>query len=175
MFTEGMFKEDIMVTGKEELLEALIEAFIMEKGTHIFYETAAQKTVNKDAKEAFSTIAKWERKHMDYIQFLYQSFVEDRDVVSFDAFKEKVPAPAVEGGIPVKDMEDKLKAYADINDASALDLALEIEEKSCALYTRLSETAADSNTRVFMKDMIEQEHKHIKYLKDLRIKLAKTP
>lgn len=164
-----------MVTGKEELLEALIEAFIMEKGTNIFYETAAKKAVNREAKEAFLTLAKWEHKHMDYIQSLYQSFVEDRDLVSFETFKENVSAPAVEGGIPVKDLEEKLKEYADINDASVLSLALEIEEKSCALYTKLSETAFDSNTRVFMKDMVEQEQKHIKYLRDLRIKLAETP
>lgn len=164
-----------MVTGKDELLEALIEAFIMEKGTYIFYDTAAAKTVNRDAKEAFLTLAKWEHKHMDYIQFLYQSFVEDRDIVSFEIFKENVSAPAVEGGIPVKDMEERLKGYADINDASALGLALEIEEKSCALYTTLSETAVDSNTRVFMKDMVEQEKQHIKYLRALRTKLAETP
>lgn len=164
-----------MVTGKEELLEALIEAFIMEKGTNIFYEAAAKKTANRDAKEAFLTLAKWEHKHMDYIQFLYQSLVEDRDITSFEAFKENVSAPLIEGGIPVKDMEVRLREYADINDSSALDLALEIEEKSCGLYTRLSETAADGNTRVFMKDMVEQEKKHIKYLRDLRIKLAETP
>jgi hypothetical protein len=35
-----------MITGKEDLLMALSEAFLMEKGTKAFYSEAAEKSVN---------------------------------------------------------------------------------------------------------------------------------
>ena len=46
-----------MVTGKEDLLTALIEAYLMEKGTHDFYSGAAEKAANPDAKKIFSELS----------------------------------------------------------------------------------------------------------------------
>lgn len=163
-----------MITGKEELLQSLIEAFIMEKGTNNFYRYASEKALNEEAKKAFKALEQWESRHMDYIQFLYRSITEDHDMFSFEAFKNRVPATLVEGGIPVRDMEERIEEYLSINDTGAIALALEIEGKACNLYRRLAETAEDSNVRVFMKEMMEQELKHIDYLKDMRLKLAET-
>ncbi|GAB4417295.1 MAG: hypothetical protein OHK0032_13320 [Thermodesulfovibrionales bacterium] len=163
-----------MVTEKGELLQALIEAYMMEKGTNDFYMQASVKAINEEAKRAFRTLAEWEQRHMEYIQFLYQSIQGDRDMLSFEAFKNRVSAPDVEGGIPVKDLEAGLERYSFIDDIGALTLALETEGRAYNLYRRLSETVDDSNVRVFMREMMGQERGHINYLKDMRLRLAET-
>lgn len=163
-----------MISGKEGLLESLIEAFIMEKGTSDFYKYTSEKSLSREAKKAFKALEQWESKHMDYIQFLYKSLMEDHDLLSFETFKDRVPALVVEGGIPVSDLEERMEEYTSIDDTGAIMLALEIEGKAYNLYRRLSETADDSNAKVFMKEMMEQELEHIDYLKDVKVKIAET-
>lgn len=163
-----------MLTGKEDLLQSLIEAFLMEKGTREFYADAAQKALNADAKAAFRELSAWEEKHMDYIQSLYLSIQNDRDITGFEQFSLHAPAPVTEGGIPVKDLEAKMERHTFIDDTGALIVALEIEGKAYNLYRRMSEKAADSNARVIFKEMMEQELRHVEYLKRMRARLAET-
>lgn len=163
-----------MVTGKEDVMQALIEAFLMEKGTKEFYSQAAVKVSGHDAKEAFKNLSQWEQKHMDYIQFLYQSLQEDKEIKTFEEFKNRTDAPITEAGIPVKDLEAKIEEYNFIDDMKALTFAMEIEGKAYNLYHKFSQNALDTNAQVVFKEMMEQELKHVDYLKKLREKLIKV-
>jgi len=163
-----------MITGKEDLIQSLIEAYLMEKGTNEFYAQAALKSIDKEAKKTFKELADWEERHMEYIQFLYQSVQDERDIKGFEEFRNKTASPVTEAGIPVKELEMKLEQYNFIDDMGALIFALEIEGKAYNLYRKLSESASDSNARVVFKEMMEQELKHVDYLKKLRIRLAET-
>jgi rubrerythrin len=167
-------KEIFMVTGKEDLLTSLIEAFLMEKGTHDFYEKASAKVANPEAKNTFSDLSAWEEKHMEFIEFLYLSLQDDRDLQRFEEFKAKTEAPFTESGIPVKDMEAKVEESVFLDDMGAMIMALEMEGKAYNLYRNMSEKAADSNARVIFKEMMDMELEHIAYLKKLRTKLAET-
>ena len=122
-----------MITGKEHLLQALIEAFLMEKGTKEFYTDASGKSNNSDAKKIFRELADWEKKHMDFIQFLYQSINEEQGIKSFEEFSSGAEAPFTESGIPVKDLEARIEKYDFIDDMGALILALELEGKAYTL------------------------------------------
>ena len=51
-------------------------------------------------------------------------------------------------------------------------IAMETEGKAYSLYRRLSEEAPDSNAKVVFKEMMEQELKHIDYLKKMGAKIA---
>ncbi len=161
-----------MITGKEDLLGALIEAFLMEKGTKIFYSEAAEKAVSPDAKKTFQELSDWERTHMDFVQFLYRSVNGDQELRSFEEFRKNIEAPVTEAGIPVKDLQEKIEKYAVTDEMGALTLAMEIEGKAYNLYRRLSQNAADANAKVVFGEMMDQEVKHIDYLKKLRVKLA---
>jgi rubrerythrin len=161
-----------MITGKEDLLRALIEAYLMEKGTRVFYVSAAEKAANPEARKMFQELSAWEESHMDYIQYLYQAIDGDRDIKGFEAFQKRTEAPETESGIPVKEMEAKLEGYKFVDDKGALQLALEMEGKAYNLYRRLSGETSDSNARVVFGEMMEQEVKHIDYLKTMRTKFA---
>lgn len=161
-----------MMTGKEDLLQSLIEAFLMEKGTNIFYSHAAAKAATADARKMFQDLTVWEEKHMAFIQFLYQSIQGDRDVEGFEAFQAKADAPMTEAGIPVKDLESRVETFSFSGDAEAYAIALEIESKAYNLYRKLAAGAADGNARAVFSEMMEQEQKHIDYLKKTRGKFA---
>jgi rubrerythrin len=167
-------KESIMITGKENVLQALIEAYLMEKGTKEFYAAAAKKMENITAADAFKTLTGWEDKHMEYIQTLYQALEDDRDLFSFQEFMNKTEAPETEAGIPVKDLEAKLEEQTFADENSALEMALSIEGKAYNLYRRFSEQASDANARVAFKEMMEQELRHIDYIKKMRENIVKT-
>ena len=161
-----------MVTGKEDLLAALSEAFLMEKGTKIFYEEAAEKSVNPEAQDTFKYLSEWEGRHMDFILFLYQAIYNGRDIMTFEEFKNKAEAPVTEAGIPVKDLEAKIEKYSITDQMGALTLAMEIEGKAYNMYRRLSQGASDTNAQAVFQEMMGQEVKHVNYLKGLRVKLA---
>jgi rubrerythrin len=163
-----------MITGKEDLLQSLMEAFLMEKGTHEFYSAAASKAISAEARRTFVDLSEWEEAHMEFIQFLYLSIQGDRDIEGFEEFKKRAHAPVVEGGIPVKELEERIEKYEFIDDLGALILALEIEGKAYNLYRGMSEKAADGNARAVFHEMMGQELKHIDYLKEMRNKLAET-
>jgi len=157
-----------MMTGKEDLLSALIEAYLMEKGTRMFYSGAAAKAVDPEARKMFAELSDWEERHMNYIQYLYLAMENDRDLQGFGDFSERTDAPVTEAGIPVKELEAKLEEYTFVDDEDALRLALGIEGKAYNLYRKLSEKASDSNARVVFKEMMDQELKHIEYLRKMR-------
>ncbi len=166
-----------MITGKEDLLQAFIEAYVMEKGTRDFYSQAATRAIDSKAKNTFKALSVWEEKHMVFLQFLYQSIQDDKDIKSFKEFRNKIDAPVTEAGIPVKDLSasadspgrrGKVGKYNFTDEMGALTLAMEIEGKAYNLYRKFSQNATDTNARVVFKEMMEQEAKHIDYLKNLR-------
>lgn len=160
-----------MITGKEDLMASLIEAFLMEKGTLEFYSHASERSENADAKKMFSELAGWEKKHMDYIQYLYQAMQGNVESETFEEFNRSAKAPVTEAGIPVKDLEARIEKIEVKDEMEALKLAMEVEGKAYNLYRKLSQDAKDSNAKVVFKNMMEQEVKHVEYLKRLQDKL----
>ena len=157
-----------MPTGKEDLLQALVEAFIMEKGTREFYRQAAAVSSAAQAKKSFQDLAVWEEKHMSYIQSLYQSLLDDRELTEFSEFSRTVASPVTESGIPVKDLDKRIEQHPVKDEREALALALTLEAKAHTLYKDLSVRAKDPGTRVVFEEMMAQETKHMSELTKLR-------
>jgi rubrerythrin len=160
-----------MMTGKEELLQALVEAYIMEKGTREFYAQAAAKS-GAAAKKGFESLAEWENRHMIYVQSLYQSILDDRELMEFKEFSSTVPAPVAEGGMPVKDLDKKIEKFTVQNEKDALSLAATIEAKAYNMYKDLARKAKDAETKVIFEDMMDQETKHMNEISAMKKRLS---
>ena len=160
-----------MVTGKEDLLQALVEAYIMEKGTKEFYALAASKS-GEPAKKSFAALAEWEGRHMGYIQMLYQSILDDRDLMEFKEFSKTVSSPVTEGNIPIKDLEKKIEKFSVQNEKDALSIAINIEAKAYNLYKDLAKRAGDTETKVIFEDMMAQEVKHMDEINAMKKRLS---
>jgi rubrerythrin len=161
-----------MLTGKEDLLQTLVEAYIMEKGTKEFYTQAASKSNAAEAKKSFLDLSAWEDKHMTYIQSLYQSILDDRELEEFNAFSKKAPTTISEGGMPVKDLEKRIEKHTIHNEGDALSLAIGIEAKAYAFYKRLADKAQDSQAKVIFEEMMAQETKHMDQLNAMKKKIS---
>jgi len=146
-----------------------MEAYLMEKATKEFYSKASEKVANPSAERIFHELSLWEGRHMDFIQFLYQSIQDDRDIIGFEDFKKRVSAPITEAGIPIKDLEAKIEEYDFRDESMALTVANDIEEKAYELYRGLSEKAVDTNARMVFKEMMGEEKKHMDYLKKIKL------
>ncbi len=163
-----------MFTGREDLLQALVEAYVMEKGTWEFYTQASEKTNIPEAKNAFQKLCDWEERHMDYICFLYEAVMDNREMKSFENFKNTTTADVTEAGIPVAGLESKVERYTIKDQMGALTLAMEIEGKAYSFYRGLHKDAADSNARIVFNEMMEQEVRHVEYLKKFRVELIES-
>ncbi len=163
-----------MLTGKTGLLESLIEVYTMEKGTMEFYRRAAETANLEVTREAFGKLAKWEEEHMGYIQYLYQAITEDREHMSFEEFRKKVRPDTLEGGIPVRDIEKWLEEYSFVDELGAIIVALKMEARAFAQYDGLRKEAEDPSVKAILEELKEWEEGHIKYLKDLRLKVSET-
>ena len=161
-----------MITGKEDLLQALVEAFIMEKGTREFYAQAAAKSASAAAKKTFEELSRWEAQHMAYIQSLYQSLLDDRELQEFKQFSSSVPAPVAESGMPVKDLEKRIETHVVRDEKDALSIALGIEAKSYNLYKGLAARALDREAKVIFEEMMSQETKHLDHLNKMKKNLS---
>jgi rubrerythrin len=160
-----------MLTGKEDLLQALVEAYIMEKGTKEFYALAASKS-DPAAKKSFEELAAWENRHMIYLQSLYQSALDDRELLEFEAFSREVPAPVTEGGMPIKDLEKKIEKFSVQNEKDALSLAITIEAKAYNFYKGLAAKAPDTQTKVIFEEMTVQETKHMDEINAMKKRMS---
>lgn len=161
-----------MLTGKEDLLQALVEAYIMEKGTREFYALAATKSDTAAVKKSFEELTAWEAQHMGYIQSLYQSIMDDRELEEFNEFSKKAPATTTESGIPVKDLEKRIEKHTIGSEKDAIALALSIEAKAYNLYKDLAGKAPDIQTRVIFEEMMHQETRHLDHLNAVKKKIS---
>lgn len=155
------------MSGREEIIVAITEAYAMEKGTKEFYAYAASKSRGNTAGEIFGALRDMEDRHARYFDFLYISLMEGRDLLGYKEYTSRVTATHVESLrslAPAKQLFDPGAVTSNVN---ALKLAFTIEDKASALYRQLAEKAVDGSVRAIFEEMASQEQKHIDYLKDL--------
>jgi len=161
-----------MVSGKEDLLGALISAFSMEKGSNEFYIKAEDRVIDKKGKETFRRLASFEEGHMRYIQYLYTSLLDEKKLISLAEFEEKVPTEIMEGGIKVDEALAMVEEVLFLDDIDALKVAEDKEHKSYAFYQRLIRKSSDTNAKIIFEELAKEEKRHIKYIQELMNKIG---
>jgi rubrerythrin len=155
------------MSGREETVKAITEAYAMEKGMKEFYAYAASKSRGNTAGEIFGALRDMEDRHVRYFDFLYISLMEGRALLGYKEYTSKVTATHVES-LRSLAPANKLFDPGEVTSSSdALKLALTIEDKASALYRQLAEKAVDGPVKAIFEEMAAQELKHIDYLRDL--------
>ncbi|KJR40746.1 rhodanese domain-containing protein [Candidatus Magnetoovum chiemensis] len=157
-----------MITGKENIIGAIIEAYAMEKGTADFYNHLEIITDDPALKELFNTLKTWENAHISYLSHLYKSLMDERETITFEQFSQELPSTHIESGIPLNDAFALFNKKDITITSDAIKLALEIEGKAYNLYRELSQKAADTNAKVIFSDMMTQEKKHIEQINNYK-------
>ena len=156
-----------MLTGKEDLLQAIIEVYLMEKGINQFYAELSVKAKSTETKKMFTTLANWEAEHVRYIQNFYQTLMDERETTSFEEFAKRARPDVAEGGTPLTELGKRIGEFKFLDDIGAINFALKVEADEYNLYRRLASKTDDTNVKALCEDFMGWEQKHIEHLKEL--------
>ncbi len=163
-----------MLTGKEDLIQSLIEIYLMEKGINQFYSELSAKAKSSEARKTFAALANWEAEHVSHIQNFYQTLMDEREPTSFDEFAKKARPDVAEGGTPISELERRMDEFRFLDDIGAVQFALKVEADEYNLYRKLAVKTEDTNVKSLCEEFMNWEQDHIKYLKNLFEKIEKT-
>ncbi len=163
-----------MLTGREDLLQSLIEIYLMEKGINQFYSELSASAKSSETKKTFTALANWEAEHVRHIQNFYQTLIDERDPASFDEFARKARPDVAEGGMPLTELKRKIDEFMFLDDIGAIQFALNVEADEYNLYRKLAEKTDDTNVKALCKEFMGWEQDHIKYLKEFSGRTGKT-
>jgi len=156
-----------MLTGKEDLLQAIIEIYMMEKGINQFYSELSGKAKSTETRKTFTNLANWESEHVRYIQNFYQTLMDEREPTSFDEFAKKARPDVAEGGILLAELERKIEEFRFLDDTSAINFALRVEADEYNLYRSLASQTNDTNVKALAEEFMRWEQKHIEHLRKM--------
>jgi len=155
-----------MLKKDSSLLDSLLFAFGLEKGSNTFYTKAAEKMDDQKSKELFYAMADIERGHMANIRLLYCGMENEACPATMEEFIQSAAGEYIEGG---KLLENALKELdvAFLDEADALKIAIKQEGEAYAFYTKAAKSMLDSNARVLFVNLAEEEKKHLDTLTQL--------
>lgn len=155
-----------MLRGDESLVESLLFAFGLEKGSHTFYTKAAEKMDDPRSRKFFRSMSEMELGHMGMVRLIYCGMENEACPASLEDFGESVPGKYVEGG---KLLEDALKeldvAFLDVTDA--IKIAIKHESEAYNFYTKAAKRMENEHARVLFENLAAEERKHLEELSRL--------
>jgi len=155
-----------MIRGNEDISEALLNAFRLEKGAQTFYQCAAEQISDESGAKMFRKLAGMEEKHMHEIYNLYNGFQGDRGPISFQQFKEEMPAEYTESGRKIEAALSDVSGRFFLDAGEVLQVALKEEEAARRLYLRLAERSEDPSAASLYRDLSEDENVHIDMIRE---------
>lgn len=144
-------------------LEILKHAILLEKRGKVFYANAAENSKDPDVKNIFRIMAAEEDQHIDFLTEQFQNF---RDLGKFD-FSESSESGdhSIADQVITKSITKKISAVS--FEASAISLAIDMENRAIAAYSERANTASDDNEKKFYQWLADWERGHHKILFEL--------
>jgi rubrerythrin len=141
-------------------LEILKEAILFEKRGKAFYQNAADNAKDDEVKHIFQIMADEEDDHVRFLSEQYKKFNTEG---KFDA--QNLPdntMKIVADEIIDKHLTDKINAAS--FEASAISLAIDMENRAIAAYSERAENADDKEEKKFYEWLADWERSHHKLL-----------
>ena len=155
------------MSAKDDLQTVVETARKTEIDGKAFYAKSAAGTANPLAKKMFETLVLAEQKHLEFIDQLASG---EFDAPDYDRhFSRNLATAFSEMPEGVKDQAGKTD-----DDIQALDVGIEMEDRSMAFYREWSEKASDELVRRFCARMYAEEEDHWRTLQNTRSYLADT-
>jgi len=70
-------KKEEIKDGAENDFPIIRMAYLIEKDFHDFYKKASEKAEEEQARNLFSELALWEKKHLEYLYKIYQDMMQE--------------------------------------------------------------------------------------------------
>jgi rubrerythrin len=144
------------MTDRKAMLDAIMRAMELEKETFDFYTKAEHRTFNPDGKRIFHWLAKTEEQHYLKLSELYSSLDQNERWVFY-------------GGstISLEPATDQCRQVTyDTDDLTALEIAMEIEQKGFSFYDELLPKTSDPDGRAMLETLKNEEVEHLRVIEE---------
>lgn len=144
-------------------LEILKEAILFEKRGKAFYANAAANSKDDEVKKIFQIMSDEEDAHVKFLAEQYTKYQKDG---KFDS--SSLPATSgqlVADEVINKNLKDRINAAG--FEASAISLAIDMENRAIAVYSERAENADDEEEKKFYHWLADWERGHHKLLYQL--------
>lgn len=144
-------------------LDILKQAILMEKRGKVFYASAAENSQDPDVKNIFRIMAGEEDKHIDFLVEQFQKF-QGNGRFDFSILSEAGDHTIADQVIS-KSISDKVSSVG--FEASAISLAIDMENRAIIVYSEQAKNATDPEEKKFYQWLANWEHGHQRILLQL--------
>lgn len=148
----------------EEILEIAIK--IEENGLS-FYNTLAEKTNNKIAKELFKFLEGEEREHIAVFKNLYKDLTGRSFIRAFSEEEANLYLHSLIENRIFKSPEEIINTIKGKDELSIIDMAIQIEKDTILYYYEVLENLTEKEAEL-VKKLINQEKNHVYRLSNLK-------
>jgi len=146
-------------------------ALDMEEKGRVFYEKAARTCSNTFGRDMFATLIQDEIAHTQRIKKIFAGIEANKSWTDEWKQFEGHKGNLTEMFYKFTEKNGKM-IKADTKDIEALDIALDMEEKSISFYDGYLKDAKDPIERAFIEKMVVEERSHFTILKDTKFYLT---
>jgi len=149
----------------QELADELSLAHNTELRGYYFYKAASEMMSDEKGRDVFSHLASEEIDHIRVIKALAESLKDGLGWMSYAEAVKKGSEDTKEG-LPIYQGKNELIERFDANqsDITAIDIAIENEEKAVVFYKSLLERATDELAKELLSELLQMEEAHLKLL-----------
>jgi len=149
----------------QELADELSLAHNTELRGYYFYKTAAEMMSDEKGRDVFTHLASDEIDHIRVIKAIALSLKDGLGWMSYSEAVKKGSQDTKEG-LPIYQGKNDLIERFDANqsDITAIDIAIDNEEKAVAFYTRLLGKATEPLAKDLLSELLKMEEGHLKLL-----------
>ena len=143
---------------KNDSLDILKQAILLEKRGESFYRIAADQSDNDDVKSFFETMA---REEINHVKILSDQFKAVAEGGKFKAI-ESSETGTVSKHVLTPQVKDRISA-ADF-EAAAISAAMLMEARAISLYTERAKAAQDPEEKKLYRWLADWETEHLDFL-----------
>ncbi|MBS3764095.1 MAG: ferritin family protein [Planctomycetes bacterium] len=144
-----------------DLTEAIQLARKMELDGIGFYDDAAKKAGNPQAAQLFKSFSKDEERHLKIVSKVAEGMGVDVDQMP-------MPADEIKTVFSTAGQEIAVEAEVSASEREAIEMALEMEEKSYKLYADAAKNAGTADQRAIFERLSQEENQHYSILENTR-------
>ena len=145
---------------KDQSIDILKEAILLERRGQAFYRKVASQSDNAEVKDFFEMMAQEEARHIEILETQFAAFVQDSQFK--DIGEEASNETATAGQILSASLKQTISAAE--FEAAAISAAMLMEERAIALYSDRAKVAEDPNEAVLYRWLADWERGHLSYL-----------
>ncbi len=153
----------------ENLIKKLADDLSLAHNTELrgyyFYKTASELMTDEHGREVFSHLATEEIEHIRVIRAIASSLDEGLGWMSYiDAVKHG--SKDTLEGLPIYQGKNELieRFKADQSDITAIEIAIDNEEKAVEFYAGLLKKAEEAPEKSLLRELLQMEQGHLKLL-----------